>query len=82
MRTIDVVIKLRITYNRQKKYANLSQMNDISFITNTITTYKKTILKMLIRYDTNNIDIADIIDDTDIIKPSLIRIEYSQTHSQ
>jgi len=37
---------------------------------------------MLIRYDTNNIDIADIIDDTDIIKPSLIRIEYSQTHSQ
>jgi len=33
---------------------------------------KKPISKTPIRYDTDNIDIADIIDDTDTIDPSLV----------
>ena len=48
-------------------------MTDISFITDTITIYrKKSILNTPIRYDTENIGIADIIDDTDTIDPSLV----------
>ena len=48
-------------------------MTDISFTTDTITIYrKKPILKTPIRYDTDNIGIADIIDDTDTIDPSLL----------
>jgi len=45
-------------------------MTDISFITDTISIYrKKRYLKR--RYDTDNIGIADIIDDIDTIDPSL-----------
>ena len=50
-------------------------MADISFINrydNDISK-KKPILKTPIRYDTDNIGIADIIDDTDTIDPSLPR---------
>ena len=45
-------------------------MTDISFITDTISIYRKNrYLKR--RYDTDNIGIADIIDDIDTIDPSL-----------
>jgi len=51
----------------------ISKMTDISFTTDTITIYrKKPILKTPIRYDTDNIGIADIIGDTDSIDPSLL----------
>ena len=49
-------------------------MTDISFITDTISIYRKNRYYKR-RYDTNknnNIDIADIIDDTDTIDPSLL----------
>jgi len=74
---MDVVIRLIIKYNRQKKYEKLSKTSDISFITDMITNNisKKPTLKMPIRYNTDNIDIADIIDDTDIIDPSLFSDE-------
>ena len=73
MWTFDVVIRLKIYYNREKKYAENIE-NDRYFIhhryDNDIS--KKPILKTPIRYDTDNIGIADIIDDTDTIDPSLL----------
>ena len=51
-------------------------MTDISFITDTILIYrKKPIFETPIRYDTDNIGIADIIDDIDTIDPSLLSIK-------
>jgi len=41
---------------------------------------KKPILKTPIRYDTDNIGIADIIDDTDTIDPSLVQISCVDTY--
>jgi len=37
---MDVVIKLKSKYDRYKKYAKVSKMTDISFITDTITIYR------------------------------------------
>jgi len=51
-------------------------MANISFTADTITIYrKKPILKTPIRYDTDNIGITDIIDDTNTIDPSLVQIK-------